>query len=312
MSQSRFLDMLEDSPTPLLSDGAMGTQLNERGVPFDQCFDNINLTQPDLVMEIHRAYIQAGSQIIQTNTFGANRFKLAEHGLEEKVALINRAGVVVARQAAVQSDKEVLIAGDVGPLGVRLAPFGRVQPEQARQAFAEQMQALADAGADLIIIETISDLNEVQEAVAAARQVCDLPIIASMTFTRDDRTLMGDAPAGVALALQSAGVDVIGNNCSGGPAHLWRILRQMRQAAPQARFSVMPNAGWPEQVGGRVMYPANPEYFGEYALAFCEAGAAVIATIAAAAPASLAAIRLRPARASGMRTFPNPSASSLW
>ena len=291
MSQSRFLDMLEDSPTPLLSDGAMGTQLNERGVPFDQCFDNINLTQPDLVMEIHRAYIQAGSQIIQTNTFGANRFKLAEHGLEEKVALINRAGVVVARQAAVQSDKEVLIAGDVGPLGVRLAPFGRVQPEQARQAFAEQMQALADAGADLIIIETISDLNEVQEAVAAARQVCDLPIIASMTFTRDDRTLMGDAPGGVAQALQTAGVEVIGINCSGGPAQLWRILRQMRQAAPQARFSVMPNAGWPEQVGGRVMYPANPEYFGEYALAFCEAGATIIGGCCGTTPRHIAAMR---------------------
>jgi methionine synthase I (cobalamin-dependent)/5,10-methylenetetrahydrofolate reductase len=269
----------------------MGTQLNERGVAFDQCFDQLNLTQPELVIEIHRAYIQAGSQIIQTNTFGANRFKLAEHGLEEKVALINRAGVEVARQAALKSGKEVLIAGDVGPLGVRLAPFGRVQPEQARQAFAEQITALAEAGADLIIIETISDLHEVQEAVAAARQVCDLPIITSMTYTRDDRTLMGDAPASVAKALQASGVDVIGINCSGGPAQLWRILRQMRQAAPQARFSVMPNAGWPEQVGGRVMYPANPEYFGEYALAFCEAGAAVIGGCCGTTPRHIAAMR---------------------
>jgi methionine synthase I (cobalamin-dependent)/5,10-methylenetetrahydrofolate reductase len=291
MSQSRFLQWVDSSPTPLLSDGAMGTQLNQRGVSFDQCFDQINLTQPELVMEIHRAYIQAGSQIIQTNTFGANRFKLAEHGLEEKVALINRAGVVLARQAALESGKEVLIAGDVGPLGVRLAPFGRVQPEQGRHAFAEQITALAEAGADLIIIETISDLHEVQEAAAAARQACDLPIIASMTYTRDDRTLMGDAPAGVALALQTAGVDVIGINCSGGPAQLWRILRQMRQAAPQARFSVMPNAGWPEQVGGRVMYPANPEYFGEYALAFCEAGAAVIGGCCGTTPRHIAAMR---------------------
>jgi methionine synthase I (cobalamin-dependent)/5,10-methylenetetrahydrofolate reductase len=291
MSQSRFLQLVDSSPTPLLSDGAMGTQLNQRGVSFDQCFDQINLTQPELVMEIHRAYIQAGSQILQTNTFGANRFKLAEHGLEEKVVLINRAGVVLARQAALESGKEVLIAGDVGPLGVRLAPFGRVQPEQGRQAFAEQITALAEAGADLIIIETISDLHEVQEAAAAARQVCDLPIIASMTYTRDDRTLMGDAPEGVALALQAAGVDVIGINCSGGPAQLWRILRQMRQAAPQERFSVMPNAGWPEQVGGRVMYPANPEYFGEYALAFCEAGAAVIGGCCGTTPRHIAAMR---------------------
>jgi methionine synthase I (cobalamin-dependent)/5,10-methylenetetrahydrofolate reductase len=291
MSQSRFLQLVDSSPTPLLSDGAMGTQLNNRGVAFDQCFDQINLTQPELVMDIHRAYIEAGSQIIQTNTFGANRYKLAEHGLQEKVALINRAGVVLARQAALESGKEVLVAGDVGPLGVRLAPFGRVQPEQGRQAFAEQIAALAEAGADLIIIETISDLHEVQEAVAAARQACDLPILASMTYTRDDRTLMGDAPAGVALALQAAGVDVIGINCSGGPAQLWRILRQMRQATPQARFSVMPNAGWPEQVGGRVMYPANPEYFGEYALAFCEAGAAVIGGCCGTTPRHIAAMR---------------------
>jgi methionine synthase I (cobalamin-dependent)/5,10-methylenetetrahydrofolate reductase len=291
MSQSRFLQLVDSSPTPLLSDGAMGTQLNNRGVAFDQCFDQINLTQPELVMDIHRAYIEAGSQIIQTNTFGANRYKLAEHGLQEKVALINRAGVVLARQAALESGKEVLVAGDVGPLGVRLAPFGRVQPEQGRQAFAEQIAALAEAGADLIIIETISDLHEVQEAVAAARQACDLPILASMTYTRDDRTLMGDAPAGVALALQAAGVDVIGINCSGGPAQLWRILRQMRQATPQARFSVMPNAGWPEQVGGRVMYPANPEYFGEYALAFCEVGAAVIGGCCGTTPRHIAAMR---------------------
>jgi methionine synthase I (cobalamin-dependent) len=291
MSQSRFIELMDSSPTPLLSDGAMGTQLNERGVAFDQCFDQINLTQPELVREIHRAYIQAGSQIIQTNTFGANRYKLAEHGLEDKVALINRAGVILARQAALESGKEVFIAGDVGPLGVRLAPFGRVQPEQGRQAFAEQITALADAGADLIIIETISDLHEVQEAVAAAHQVCDLPVIASMTYTRDDRTLMGDAPAGVALALQAAGVDVIGINCSGGPAQLWRILRQMRQATPQVRFSVMPNAGWPEQVGGRVMYPANPEYFGEYALAFCEAGAAVIGGCCGTTPRHIASMR---------------------
>jgi methionine synthase I (cobalamin-dependent)/5,10-methylenetetrahydrofolate reductase len=291
MSQSRFIELLDSSPTPLLSDGAMGTQLNDRGVAFDQCFDQVNLTQPELVIEIHQSYIRAGAQIIQTNTFGANRYKLAEHGLEEKVALINHAGVVLARQAAVESGKDVLVAGDVGPLGVRLAPFGRVQPEQGRQAFAEQIIVLAEAGADLIIIETISDLHEVQEAVAAARQVCDLPILASMTYTRDDRTLMGDAPAGVALALQAAGVDVIGINCSGGPAQLWRILRQMRQVVPQARFSVMPNAGWPEQVGGRVMYPANPEYFGEYAQAFCEAGAAVIGGCCGTTPRHIAAMR---------------------
>jgi homocysteine S-methyltransferase len=290
-SPSRFLSWLEERRQPLLGDGAMGTLLNARGVGFDQCFDALNLTNPALVGEIHRAYIEAGAQIIQTNTFGANRYKLAAHGLEAKVAEINRAGVELARRVALASFKEVLIAGDVGPLGVRLAPFGRVQPEQARQVFAEQISALAQAGADLLIIETFSDLQEILEAIAAARQVCDLPIVASMTFTRDDLTLLGDSPTKVAQTLARAGVELIGINCSGGPAQIWRILRQMRQAAPQARFSVMPNAGWPEQVGGRIMYPANPEYFGEYALAFCEAGATLVGGCCGTTPQHIAAMR---------------------
>jgi len=290
-SPSRFLSWLEERRQPLLGDGAMGTLLNARGVGFDQCFDALNLTNPALVGEIHRAYIEAGAQIIQTNTFGANRYKLAAHGLEAKVAEINRAGVELARRVALASFKEVLIAGDVGPLGVRLAPFGRVQPEQARQVFAEQINALAQAGADLLIIETFSDLQEILEAIAAARQVCDLPIVASMTFTRDDLTLLGDSPTKVAQTLARAGVELIGINCSGGPAQIWRILRQMRQAAPQARFSVMPNAGWPEQVGGRIMYPANPEYFGEYALAFCEAGATLVGGCCGTTPQHIAAMR---------------------
>ena len=240
--------------------------------------------------EIHRDYIQAGAELIQTNTFGANRYKLAEHGLADKVGEINRAGVELARKVISASFKDVLLAGDVGPLGVRLAPFGRVQPEQARQAFAEQIQALAQAGADLLILETFTDLYEIREALAAARQVCELPVIASMTFTRDDRTLLGDSPAHVARELQSAGADVIGINCSGGPAQLWRILRQMRLAVPTARFSLMPNAGWPEQVGGRIMYPANPEYFGDYALAFCEAGASLIGGCCGTTPDHIAAM----------------------
>ncbi|MBP1694381.1 MAG: methylenetetrahydrofolate reductase [Chloroflexi bacterium] len=281
----------------------MGTLLNARGAAFQQCFDALNLNQPDLVSEIHREYVVAGSQIIQTNTFGANRFKLAAHKLESQVAEINRAGVELARQAALSADREIWIAGDAGPLGVRLAPYGRVQPDQARQAFAEQISALAEAGADLIILETFSDLNELCEALAAARQVCQLPVIASMTFTRDDRTLLGDAPARVAQMLFSQGADVIGVNCSGGPAQIWRILRQMRQALVGARadiragaqaspyFSVMPNAGWPEQVGGRIMYPANPDYFGEYALAFCEAGARIVGGCCGTTPQHIAAMR---------------------
>lgn len=292
MPQSRFLAMLNESTIPILGDGAMGTMLNARGTNFDQCFDNLNLSAPAVVGEIHRAYIEAGSQIIQTNTFGANRYKLAAHGLEGKVEQINRAGVELARKVVQASFREVLVAGDIGPLGVRLAPFGRVQPEQARQAFAEQARLLAEAGADLLIIETFSDLHELREAVLAAREACSLPIVASMTFTRDDRTLLGDSPGRVARGLREAGAEVIGVNCSGGPAQIWRILRQMRQAAPEAHFSVMPNAGWPEQVGGRIMYPANPDYFGEYALAFCEAGARLVGGCCGTTPQHIAAMRL--------------------
>lgn len=287
---SKFLSQLEATKIPLLGDGAMGTMLNARGVAFDQCFDSLNLSQPALVGDVHRAYIEAGAQVIQTNTFGANRYKLAAHGLESRVAEINRAGVELVRRVSLASYKEVLVAGDVGPLGVRLAPFGRVQPEQARQAFAEQIRALADAGADLIIIETISDLLEIRQAVLAAQSACDLPVVASMTFTRDDRTMLGDPPEKVASELAGLGVDLIGVNCSGGPAQIWRILQQMRQAVPQARFSVMPNAGWPEQVGGRIMYPANPDYFGDYALAFCEAGASLIGGCCGTTPQHIAAM----------------------
>ncbi len=291
MTSNQFIQLLQENSQPLLGDGAMGTMLHARGAGFEQCFDALNLTHPEWVAEIHQAYISAGSQVIQTNTFGANRFKLAAHGLDEQVEPINRAGVELAQQVARAAEQKVWVAGDVGPLGVRLAPFGRVQPEQARQVFAEQIQALSEAGADLIILETFSDLYEIREALLATRQVCELPVVASMTFTRDDRTVLGDSPAKIAQALSAAGADVIGINCSGGPAQLWRIIRQMRQAVPTARFSVMPNAGWPEQVGGRIMYPANPDYFGEYALAFCEAGASLIGGCCGTTPGHIAAMR---------------------
>jgi homocysteine S-methyltransferase len=293
---SRFLSLLESSPTPLLADGAMGTLLHSRGVPFDRCFDELNLSDPDVVAGVHREYLEAGAQIVLTNTFGANRFKLAKHGLEARLEAINRAGVEVARAAVAASSKEAFVAGDIGPLGVRIAPFGRVQPEEARAAFAAQAQALAQAGADLIVIETVSDLYEIQEAIRAARGILGfdgepLPVVASITFTRDDRTLLGDDPTRVARALEEAEAEVIGVNCSGGPAQMLRLLKTMRQAAPGARLWVKPNAGWPEQVSGRIMYPADPEYFGDYALAFCEAGARVIGGCCGTTPRHTAAMR---------------------
>ncbi len=287
-----FFSLLESSSAPILADGAMGTMIHAHGIDFRECFDALNLENPALIAEIHRGYIDAGAQIILTNTFGANRYRLADHALEDRVAEINRAGVELARRVVLASFKDVLIGGDVGPLGVRLAPFGRVTLEQAREAFREQIQALADAGVDLIVIETMSDLYEVREAVAAAREVdASLPVVASVTFTRDDRTLLGDTPQKAARLLQESGADVIGVNCSGGPAQLLRVLRRMQEVAPQARYWVKPNAGWPEQVGGRIMYPAGPEYFGEYAQAFRQVGASLIGGCCGTTPEHIAAMR---------------------
>lgn len=287
---NQFISLLQ-SPTPLLADGAMGTLLHTHGVEHTHCFDELNLTDPAKVGQVHRQYIEAGAQIILTNTFGANRYKLHKHGLDERVAEVNRAGVEIARRIVEESGKPVLVAGDVGPLGVRLAPYGRVQPLEAREAFQEQIRALAAAGIDLIVIETMTDLYETVEAVQAAKAFDDIPVVATMTFTRDDRTLLGDDPAKVALALRDAGADVIGVNCSGGPAQLIRILRQMRRAVPEARLWVKPNAGWPEHVGGRVMYAAAPEYFRDYALEFWKAGANVIGGCCGTTPEHIAAMR---------------------
>ncbi|MBP6179895.1 MAG: bifunctional homocysteine S-methyltransferase/methylenetetrahydrofolate reductase [Anaerolineales bacterium] len=286
------MDLLERlSQGTILADGAMGTMLHARGVSFDKCFDELNLANPAAVADIHREYIEAGAQLVITNTFGANRFKLMKHGLAEDVKDINRAGVELARRAVAASFKDVLVAGDIGPLGVRIAPYGRVKPEEARAAFTEQILALTEAGADLIVIETMSDLYEIQEAIKAAKQTSALPVVASVTFTRDDRTLLGDEPMKVARKLKEAGADVIGVNCSGGPSQLLRILKQMKHAVPDGKFWVKPNAGWPEQVGGRIMYPADPEYFGDYALAFREAGASIVGGCCGTTPQHITAMK---------------------
>jgi len=286
---NNILSLLQSS-TPLLADGAMGTLLHAHGVEHTYCFDELNLTDPAKVASIHRQYIEAGAQIILTNTFGANRYKLHQHGLEDKLIEINRTGVEIARRMVEESGKPVLVAGDVGPLGVRIAPYGRVQLHEARAAFKEQIQALARA--DLIVIETMTDVYETVQAILAAKEVLpDMPVVATMTFTRDNRTLLGDDPAKVARSLAEAGADIIGANCSGGPAQLLRILREMRRAVPDGRFWIKPNAGWPEHVGGRVMYAAAPEYFRDYALEFWKAGANIIGGCCGTTPEHVAAMR---------------------
>ncbi|MBN2304377.1 MAG: bifunctional homocysteine S-methyltransferase/methylenetetrahydrofolate reductase [Anaerolineae bacterium] len=292
MAKTPFRDRLAQGP--ILADGAMGTMLHlQENLPIDTCFDLLNLTDPAVVADIHRRYIEAGAEIIETNTFSANVYKLADCNMQDECAEVNRAGVELARRVVDSTFRDnVYIAGSVGPLGVRLAPFGRTTPEEAFNAFKIQTGALIKAGVDVLLFETFTDLHEIEEAIKAARSVDPgIPIIAQMTFTRDDRTILGDTPAQVARALRATGADVIGVNCSGGPAQLLRIVQLMHRAEPDARLSVVPNAGWPESAGGRVMYPATPDYFGDYALAFTNAGACMVGGCCGTTPEHIRAMR---------------------
>lgn len=292
MRRQNFAERIQQGP--LLLDGAMGTVLHSKGIPFDHGFDALTCEDPAIVAEVHRQYIDAGADIIETNTFGANRFKLAENGLANQVQQINQAAVTVARRVIEGSYKAVLLAGSVGPLGVRLAPLGRVTMSQAEEAFEEQIGALvAEPGVDLLILETMSDTREMKAAVTAARRLApDIPIIAQMTFTRDDRTILGDTPAEVARRLSELDVDVIGVNCSGGPVQVLRLITIMNKVGGGLPLAASPNAGWPEQTeGGRVLYPAGSTYFADYARSFLAAGVSLIGGCCGTTAAHIAAMR---------------------
>ncbi len=285
-----FLDRLQQGP--ILCDGAMGTLLYERGISLDHCFDELNLSQPDLVVEIHREYIAAGAEIIETNSFGANRFKLDQYGLADKCRQINRRAAKNAREAREISGQPVLIAGSIGPTGRTLAPIGTTPAQLVREAYQEQASALLEGGVDLLIIETISSLDEMREAVLAAREVSDLPIIAQMTFAEDGRTIAGNSPSEVVEALSALGVTVIGANCSVGPRRTLDVLREMAgESVTGTRFSAQPNAGWPMQVGGRVIYPSSPEYFANFAREALTGGVSIIGGCCGTTPAHVAAMR---------------------
>lgn len=296
MSQT-FLQRLQQD-NPLLADGAMGTQLHRHGASMDACFEVLNLSNPEKVLQIHREYLAAGAEMIETNTFGANRYSLAEHGLGEQVVDINVAAVELARRAVAESGREnVFIAGAVGPLGARLAPYGRISDEDARAAFKEQIVALVEAGVDVLLLETFTDHHEILNALDVVRLLNEdrdgdaIPIIAQMTFATDNRTPLGYSPARVAHELHRVGVDVIGVNCSAGPAQLAGIVQSMHEAVPEARISAMPNAGFPASVQGRVMYPATADYFGDYALTFKKMGAKIIGGCCGTTPAHISAMR---------------------
>jgi methionine synthase / methylenetetrahydrofolate reductase (NADH) len=269
------------STGPLLADGGMGTSLIERGAAIGVCFEALNIDQPELVGAVHRGFIDAGARLVLTNTFGANRFRLDRHGLKGRVDELNRAGVDVARR----SDAEV-VGGSLGPLGIRLAPYGRVRAEDASDAYAEQATALARAGVDVLVVETQTDLREMELAVLAAREAAPgVAIVACATFTTDDRTLLGSTPGQVAARLVELGADAIGVNCGAGPAQALRLVRAMRPHASGLPLVARPNAGGPTEVGGRFVYPATPRYLAEHALAFVHEGAAVVGGCCGTGPA---------------------------
>jgi 5-methyltetrahydrofolate--homocysteine methyltransferase len=279
--------------TPVLTDGAWGTQLQTQGLPIGGCPDAWNLCHPDRVEAVARAYAEAGSRVLLTNTFGANRMALARHGLEGEVAAINRAGVAASRRAA---GTEAQVFASMGPTGVMLAS-GEVSAEELRAAFAEQAQALAEAGADAIVIETMSDLLEAELAVAAASET-GLPVVACMAFgagRAGERTMMGVTPEQAAEALGAAGAAVIGANCGNGAAELLPVCRRLRAATDRPLW-MKPNAGLPELTHGpapSVTYRTTPEQFAENAAALVEAGADFIGGCCGTGPAFIRALAER-------------------
>ena len=290
MTERALLDRLVDPERIVLFDGAMGTMLYQKGVFINQCYDELSVRSPDLVRDIHRHYVKSGAEVLETNSFGANRLKLTQYGLEGQVQAINRAAAQVARQAADAANHPVLVAGAVGPLGVRLEPYGPTSEEDARAVFREQMEALKEGGADLFILETFGDLHEIKEAIKAAREVDpSMPIVAQMTIGADHRTSYGASAEDVARALDHWGADVVGLNCSVGPQIILECIEKMAPVT-RKKLSAQPNAGMPRDVGGRSMYMASPEYMATYARHLIHAGAKVLGGCCGTTPEHIKAI----------------------
>jgi methionine synthase / methylenetetrahydrofolate reductase(NADPH) len=261
---------------PVLCDGAMGTSLYSHGVYINRCYDELNLSQPELVRTIHEEYLQAGAEIIETNTFGANSFRLRRYGLQDKIAEINTAGVHIARAAVAQLEEKqagkAWVAGSIGPLGVRLEPLGKTGLDEARAAFAEQVSGLVAGGADLLIIETMPALNEAEQALHAVREVApDIPVIVMVTVDEEGRCLDGTTPETAAARLTSWGADAVGVNCSTGPATVLTAIEGMA-AGTSLPLAAMPNAGMPRNIEGRNIYLCSPEYMASFARKFHKAG----------------------------------------
>ncbi|MGB4988471.1 MAG: bifunctional homocysteine S-methyltransferase/methylenetetrahydrofolate reductase, partial [Pyrinomonadaceae bacterium] len=250
-------------------DGAVGTRLYDKGIYINRSYDELNITAPDLVREVHEEYVAAGADIIETNSFGASRHQLQTYGLESKLRDINIAAARLARGAA--GDK-AFVAGAIGPLGLRIEPYGPTSFDEAKEMFKEQVEALLEGGVDLFVLETFSVVSLIEQAILAVRELCDLPIVAQMTIQMDGKTIFGNPPEKFTARLDELGVDVIGLNCGMGPNHILNALEKMR-AVTNKPLSAQPNAGLPRDVQGRQFYMGSPEYMAEFSRRFVQSGA---------------------------------------
>ena len=272
----------------LVCDGAMGTMLYAKGVFINKSFDALNITQPDLVARVHQEYVWAGADIIETNTFGANRIKLASFGVAERLQEINEQGARIARQAA---GDRAYVAGAIGPLGIRIEPWGKTGVDEAREFFREQAQALVDGGVQLIVLETFRDLNEIGAAIEAVRSVSDLPIVAQMSTEEDGSTLDGTPPERFAPELARRGATLVGVNCAVGPAPMLDTIERIAEVTP-ARLSAQPNAGKPRDVEGRNIYLCSPEYMASYARRFVQHRVRIVGGCCGTTPEHIRQIKL--------------------
>ena len=268
----------------LVADGAMGTMLYARGVFINRCFDELNLSSPDLVRGVHEEYLEAGAELLETNTFGAHRLKLGPHGLEGQVVKINREGARLARQAA---QGRAWVAGSIGPLGKPLKPYGSIGHHEAREAYAEQVQGLVEGGVDLFLLETMPSLDMALVALEAVRAQSQLPVGVSLTFNDEGTTFYGERPEDVVAELERRGVALVGANCSQGPQPMLETVQRMAAAARSARIAAMPNAGSPARVEGRYVYLCTPEYMAVYARRYLEAGVTVVGGCCGTTPAHI-------------------------
>jgi 5-methyltetrahydrofolate--homocysteine methyltransferase len=256
----------------VVCDGAMGTMIHSKGIPVGASFDEVNLSQPGIVQEIHRAYVEAGADILETNTFGASRIKLESHGLAHKVRDINIAGARLTKSCAGDG---ALVAGAVGPTSRLMHPLGPLTFDEACDVYREQIMALCEGGVDLLIIETIQDLREAKAAMLAAKAITEIPIISQMSFGQEGRTMMGTSPDVAAVVLSHFGARLVGTNCGTGPQDMLDAVRAMA-AVTSCGLSAQPNAGLPRFVEGRLMYLSTPEYMSDFARQFAEAGATLV------------------------------------